>query len=324
MMEKLMDVTGDERLSERLLEPALRTKIALESVGDKSDPTEAIRYYRSRGATEAQALRRFETDADASLRSGGRITLQQFIDVQKQMGAQGHNLAWDFRERVLPQLALEHGTERLGRGLGHQLDVATKDAGGKIQAALPPGMRLQDLINDPFKLAKALGDELKRENKFDEQHLEALFVRLGLGGRMGGPMYGMAWYPEQYEDPLRRVSTYETSEAFEGSYQGMKRGIVAMFTNLFEGTFGPALLPIFKEKFVWLNEEMLAKDPNGISKDIRIASLNGYSLTVFSSLAIVERLIANGFAPGCWTPATIMGEDFIFSLPGTTTLELPR
>jgi len=38
----------------------------------------------------------------------------------------------------------------------------------------------------------------------------------------------------------------------------------------------------------------------------------------------VERLIANGFAPGCWTPATIMGEDFIFSLPGTTTLELPR
>jgi len=72
----------------------------------------------------------------------------------------------------------------------------------------------------------------------------------------------------------------------------------------------------------WLCGE--AKDPSGRSKEIRIASLNGYSLTVFSSLAIVERLIANGFAPGCWTPATIMGEDFIFSLPGTTTLELPR
>ena len=69
----------------------------------------------------------------------------------------------------------------------------------------------------------------------------------------------------------------------------------------------------------WLWGE--AKDPSGRSKEIRIASLNGYSLTVFSSLAIVERLIANGFAPGCWTPATIMGEDFIFSLPGTTTLE---
>ncbi|MGA2312105.1 MAG: hypothetical protein ABSF87_07040 [Xanthobacteraceae bacterium] len=59
----------------------------------------------------------------------------------------------------------------------------------------------------------------------------------------------------------------------------------------------------------------------GRSKEIRIVSLNGYSLTVFSSLAIVERLIANGFAPGCWTPATIMGEDFIFNLPGTTKLE---
>jgi short subunit dehydrogenase-like uncharacterized protein len=69
----------------------------------------------------------------------------------------------------------------------------------------------------------------------------------------------------------------------------------------------------------WLWGE--AKDPSGRSKEIRIASLNGYSLTVFSSLAIVERLIANGFAPGCWTPAMIMGEDFILSLPGTTTLE---
>ena len=29
-------------------------------------------------------------------------------------------------------------------------------------------------------------------------------------------------------------------------------------------------------------------------KEIRIASLNGYSLTVFSSLAVVERLTANG------------------------------
>jgi short subunit dehydrogenase-like uncharacterized protein len=72
----------------------------------------------------------------------------------------------------------------------------------------------------------------------------------------------------------------------------------------------------------WLWGE--AKDPSGRSKEIRIASLNGYSLTVFSSLAIVERLIANGFAPGCWTPARIMGEDFILSVPGTTTVELSR
>jgi short subunit dehydrogenase-like uncharacterized protein len=72
----------------------------------------------------------------------------------------------------------------------------------------------------------------------------------------------------------------------------------------------------------WLWGE--AKDASGRSKEIRIASLNGYSLTVLSSLALVERLIANGFAPGCWTPARIMGEDFILSVPGTTVLELPR
>ena len=53
----------------------------------------------------------------------------------------------------------------------------------------------------------------------------------------------------------------------------------------------------------------------GRSKEIRIVSLNGYSLTVFSSLAIVERLIANGFALGFWMPARIMGENFILSLP---------
>jgi short subunit dehydrogenase-like uncharacterized protein len=67
-----------------------------------------------------------------------------------------------------------------------------------------------------------------------------------------------------------------------------------------------------------------AKDSRGRSEEIRIVSLNGYSLTVFSSLAIVEHLIANGFSPGCWTPAAIMGKDFILSLPGTSKLDLPR
>lgn len=72
----------------------------------------------------------------------------------------------------------------------------------------------------------------------------------------------------------------------------------------------------------WLWGE--AKDPSGRSEEIRISSLNGYTLTVFSALAIVERLIAEGFPPGCWTPAAIMGKDFILSLPGTSKLELPR
>jgi len=71
----------------------------------------------------------------------------------------------------------------------------------------------------------------------------------------------------------------------------------------------------------WLWGE--AKDASGRSKVIRLVTLNGYSLTVFSSLAIVERLIANGFPPGCWTPAAIMGKDFILSLPGTSKADSP-
>jgi short subunit dehydrogenase-like uncharacterized protein len=67
-----------------------------------------------------------------------------------------------------------------------------------------------------------------------------------------------------------------------------------------------------------------AKDSRGRSEEIRIVSLNGYSLTVFSSLAIVEHLIAKGFTPGCWTPAAILGKDFILSVPGTSKLESPR
>jgi short subunit dehydrogenase-like uncharacterized protein len=69
----------------------------------------------------------------------------------------------------------------------------------------------------------------------------------------------------------------------------------------------------------WLWGE--AKDPSGRRKEIRIASLNGYTLTVFSALAIVERLIAEGFSPGCWTPAAIMGKDFVLTLPGTSAME---
>ena len=67
-----------------------------------------------------------------------------------------------------------------------------------------------------------------------------------------------------------------------------------------------------------------AKDRNGQSKEIRILAPNGYSLTVSSSLAIVERLISNGAPPGCWTPAGLMGKDFVLSLPGVSILDAQR
>jgi short subunit dehydrogenase-like uncharacterized protein len=67
-----------------------------------------------------------------------------------------------------------------------------------------------------------------------------------------------------------------------------------------------------------------AKDAHGRSHVIRIVTLNGYSLTVFSSLALARRVISNDCPSGCWTPAGLTGENFILSLPGTSKLDLPH
>ena len=67
-----------------------------------------------------------------------------------------------------------------------------------------------------------------------------------------------------------------------------------------------------------------ARDINGRSQAIRIVTPNGYSLTVFSSLALAQHLMSNACPPGCWTPAGLLGENFILSLPGTSKLDLPH
>ncbi len=64
-----------------------------------------------------------------------------------------------------------------------------------------------------------------------------------------------------------------------------------------------------------------ARDIHGQSREIRIVTLNGYSFTIHSSLAIVDYLMSNDPPPGCWTPALLMGENFILSLPGTSKLD---
>jgi len=66
-----------------------------------------------------------------------------------------------------------------------------------------------------------------------------------------------------------------------------------------------------------------ARDTHGRSRAIRIVTLNGYSLTVFSSLALAQHLMSNACPPGCWTPAGLMRENFILSMPGTSKLDLP-
>jgi short subunit dehydrogenase-like uncharacterized protein len=63
-----------------------------------------------------------------------------------------------------------------------------------------------------------------------------------------------------------------------------------------------------------------ANAPGGRSHEIRFKTLNGYSLTVLSALAMAEHLLSPTNQAGAFTPAALMGQDFIYSLPGTTRL----
>ena len=67
-----------------------------------------------------------------------------------------------------------------------------------------------------------------------------------------------------------------------------------------------------------------ATDANGRRKTIRIATLEGYSLTVVAALAAAEHVLANKCSPGFWTPAALMGADFILTLPGSSLLNSPQ
>ena len=49
-----------------------------------------------------------------------------------------------------------------------------------------------------------------------------------------------------------------------------------------------------------------------------LETLGGYQLTVLSSMAAVERVLAGDARPGFMTPALVFGKDFVLSLPDTT------
>lgn len=66
-----------------------------------------------------------------------------------------------------------------------------------------------------------------------------------------------------------------------------------------------------------------AQNPKGERHEIRIVTLNGYALTVHSALAAVRFILENDCPPGSWTPAALMGENLILSLPGTSLLNAP-
>jgi short subunit dehydrogenase-like uncharacterized protein len=66
--------------------------------------------------------------------------------------------------------------------------------------------------------------------------------------------------------------------------------------------------------FVWGRVE----DDEGRGAESRIAGPNGYQLTAYSALLILQRVLANGAKPGFQTPSKAFGADFVLQIPGVT------
>ncbi|HTE53490.1 MAG TPA: hypothetical protein VK698_21695 [Kofleriaceae bacterium] len=60
------------------------------------------------------------------------------------------------------------------------------------------------------------------------------------------------------------------------------------------------------------------RDGSGREVEGTLTTPEGYRLTVLSSLASVERLLAGGVAPGAHTPSTAFGADFVAEIEGCT------
>ena len=52
----------------------------------------------------------------------------------------------------------------------------------------------------------------------------------------------------------------------------------------------------------------------------RVATANGYTLTMEAALAIVRRVLDMPPAPNYYTPSQIMGSEFISELPGSSAI----
>lgn len=60
----------------------------------------------------------------------------------------------------------------------------------------------------------------------------------------------------------------------------------------------------------------------GRTKTARVRTANGYEVTIEAPLAIVERLMSDRPTGGTYTPAQLMGPDFVTELPGSTAIEV--
>lgn len=63
-------------------------------------------------------------------------------------------------------------------------------------------------------------------------------------------------------------------------------------------------------------------NPEGVRKIARVQTANGYTVTVEAPLAIVAKLLKDSYDGGAYTPATLMGSDFVTKLPGSTKIEV--
>lgn len=65
-----------------------------------------------------------------------------------------------------------------------------------------------------------------------------------------------------------------------------------------------------------------ARNAAGEVKTARVRTANGYSFTVHSALAIVSEVLGRACNPGFSTPSSLMGADFVSTLPGSSTIRI--
>ncbi|MDY6945158.1 MAG: saccharopine dehydrogenase NADP-binding domain-containing protein [Pseudomonadota bacterium] len=65
-----------------------------------------------------------------------------------------------------------------------------------------------------------------------------------------------------------------------------------------------------------------ARNAAGEVKTARLRTANGYSLTVNSALAILDEVLKRACTPGFTTPSSLVGADFVSTLPGSSTIRI--
>lgn len=65
-----------------------------------------------------------------------------------------------------------------------------------------------------------------------------------------------------------------------------------------------------------------ARNAAGEVRTARLRTANGYSLTVHASLGILGEVLGRACNPGFTTPSSLMGADFVSTLPGSTTIRI--